>query len=175
MSNKKLIEVDLPLEDISLACVNERPLWRNHPSTIRWWARRPLAACRAVIFASMVDDPSTYLSEPEAQKERDHLHNIIRSLVKWKNINDKTILEMARYEIARSVARSHGETAPTEAVEVLHYLAEKAPSIYDPFCGGGTIPLEAQRLGLRARGSDLNPIAVVISKAMIELPTLVPR
>ena len=173
MSNKKLIEVDLPLDDISCECVNERPIWRNHPSTLlRWWARRPLAACRAVIFASMVDDPSTYLEEPEAQKERESLHRLIQQLVKWENTNNETVLEEARYEIAKSVARSHRETAPTEAVEVLQYLAEKAPSLYDPFSGGGTIPLEAQRLGLRARGSDLNPVAVVISKAMVELPYL---
>ena len=173
MNNKKLIEVDLPLDDISRECVNERPIWRNHPSTLlRWWARRPLAACRAVIFASMVDDPAEYMDEPEAQKKRDRLHRLIQQFVKWENTNNETVLEEARYEIAKSVARSHGETAPTEAVEVLQYLAEKAPSIYDPFCGGGTIPLEAQRLGLSTRGSDLNPVAVVISKAMIELPHL---
>lgn len=168
---KKLIEVDLPLDDINRASVSERPIWRNHPSTLhRWWARRPLVACRAVIFASMVDDPSTYLEEPEAQKERDRLHNLIGQLVKWKNINNESLLAKARYEIACSVARSHGEIAPTDADEVLHYLGEKAPTIYDPFCGGGSIPLEAQRLGLRARGSDLNPIAVLLNKAMIELP-----
>ena len=173
MSNKKLIEVDLPLDDISRECVRERPISLNHPSTLhRWWARRPLAACRAVIFASMVDDPAEYMDEPEAQKERERLHRLIDQFVRWENTNNETVLEKARYEIAKSVARSHGETAPTEAVEVLHYLAEKAPSIYDPFCGGGTIPLEAQRLGLSTRGSDLNPLSVVISKAMIELPHL---
>jgi len=136
----------------------------------RYWARRPLAACRAVIFASLVDDPSTYLDEPEAQRERERLHDIIRRLVVWQNSNAENLLAEARYEIAKSVARSHGDTAPKAPDAVLRYLAEKAPAVYDPFCGGGSIPLEAQRLGLRARASDLNPIAVLINKAMIELP-----
>ena len=167
---KKLIEVDLPLDDINRESAREKSIRHGHPSTLHlWWARRPLAACRAVIFASMVDDPSTYLKEPEAQKKRESLHELIREFVKWENINSETLLAKARYEIACSVARSFGETAPTDAYDVLRYLAEKAPPIYDPFCGGGSIPLEAQRLGLHARGSDLNPVAVLISKAMIEL------
>ena len=171
LDRKKLIEVDLPLDDINRESAREKSIRHGHPSTLHlWWARRPLAACRAVIFASMVDDPSTYLDEPEAQRERERLHNLIKDFVKWENTNNETLLAKARYEIARSVARSHGETAPTKAEEVLHYLAEKVPTIYDPFCGGGSIPLEAQRLGLRARGSDLNPVAVLINKAMIELP-----
>ena len=168
---KKLIEVDLPLDNINRESAREKFIPHRHPSTLhRYWARRPLAACRAVIFASMVDDPSTYLDEPEAQRERERLHGLIQQLVKWKNNNNEDLLAKARYEIARSVARANGETAPTEADEVLRYLAEKVPPIYDPFCGGGSIPLEAQRLGLRARGSDLNPVAVLINKAMIELP-----
>lgn len=170
-SRKKLIEVDLPLEDINRESARERSIRHGHPSTLHlWWARRPLAACRAVIFASLVDDPSTYLDEPQAQEEREDLHEIISELVKWENTNNENVLAKARYEIARSIARSQSETAPTDADAILHYLAEKAPPIYDPFCGGGSIPLEAQRLGLCARASDLNPIAVLLNKALIELP-----
>ena len=168
---KKLIEVDLPLEDISSACVNERPQWQKHHATLhRWWARRPVAACRAVVFASLVDDPGTYLDEPYAQEERQRLHDFISELVKWENTNNENLLAKARYEIACSVARSYGETAPTDSDEVLRYLAGRVPAIYDPFCGSGSIPLEAQRLGLRARASDLNPVAVLLNKALIELP-----
>lgn len=172
---KKLIEVDLPLDDINRASARETPIWRGHPSSLhRYWARRPLATCRAVIFASMVDDPSVcpeVFRTPESQDtERDRLHDIIRDLVKWENNNNAAVLAKARYEIARSIARSHGETAPMEADAVLRYLDEKALPIYDPFCGGGSIPLAAQQLGLRAVASDLNPVAVLLNKAMIELP-----
>ena len=172
---KKLIEVDLPLDDINRESARETPIWRGHPSSLhRYWARRPLATCRAVIFASMVDDPSVCPEEfrtPESQDtERDRLHDIIRDLVKWENNNNAAVLAKARYEIARSIARSHGETAPMEADAVLRYLDEKALPIYDPFCGGGSIPLAAQQLGLRAVASDLNPVAVLLNKAMIELP-----
>ena len=171
---KKLIEVDLPLDDINREASREKSIRHGHPSTLHlWWARRPLAACRAVIFASLVDDPSACeeFRTPEAQDvERDRLHDIIRELVKWENNNNETVLAQARNEIARSVARSHGETAPTEADAVLRYLDEKALPIYDPFCGGGSIPLAAQQLGLRAVASDLNPVAVLLNKAMIELP-----
>ena len=122
----------------------------------------------------MVDDPSSWPGEfppGEAQNdERKRLHDIIKRLVVWENGNDEAMLAEARYEIARSVARSRGETAPKEPDEVLRYLNDKALPVYDPFCGGGSIPLEAQRLGLRAVGSDLNPIAVLITKALIELP-----
>ena len=172
---KKLIEVDLPLDDINRESARETPIWRGHPSSLhRYWARRPLATCRAVIFASMVDDPSVcpeVFRTPESQDtERDRLHDIIRDLVKWENNNNAPVLAKARYEIARSIARSHGETAPMEADAVLRYLDEKALPIYDPFCGGGSIPLAAQQLGLRAVASDLNPVAVLLNKAMIELP-----
>ena len=172
---KKLIEVDLPLDDINRESGREKSIRHGHPSTLHlWWARRPLAACRAVIFASLVGDPSACPTEfptPEAQAaERKRLHDIIQRLVLWQNRNDENLLAEARGEIAKSVARSHQETAPTAPDAVLRYLAEKAPAVYDPFCGGGSIPLEAQRLGLRARGSDLNPIAVLINKAMIDLP-----
>ena len=176
---RKLIEVDLPLDDINRESAREKSITRGHPSTLlRWWARRPLAACRAVIFASMVDDPSSYLddsTEDEQRAERERLHNIIRQLVKWESTDEnkpgvKILLAEARYEIARSVARSRGETAPTDPAEVLDYLREHTLPIYDPFAGGGSIPLEAQRLGLKAVASDLNPVAVLINKALIEMP-----
>jgi len=173
---KKLIEVDLPLNDINCAVANEPTPTKGHPWRMHlWWARRPLTACRAVIFASMVDDPAECKKEfptAEAQvKERARLHNIISQLVKWDNSNNENVLAEARYEIARSVARSHDETAPIGTAAVLRYLNEKVPPIYDPFCGGGSIPLEAQRLGLRSRGSDLNPIPVLITKALVEFPS----
>lgn len=171
---KKLIEVDLPLDDINREASREKSIRHGHPSTLHlWWARRPLAACRAVIFASLVDDPSAceeFRTPKEQTEERARLHGLIKRLVKWENNNNETVLAAARYEIARSVARSHGETAPTETDEVLRYLDEKALPIYDPFCGGGSIPLAAQQLGLRAIASDLNPVAVLLNKAMIELP-----
>ena len=177
---RKLIEVDLPLDDINRESAREKSIRHGHPSTLHlWWARRPLAACRAVIFASMVDDPADCSDEfptEEAQRaERERLHEIIRELVKWESTDEsKTAgrerLAEARYEIARSVARTRGETAPTDPTEVLRYLKDKVRPIYDPFAGGGSIPLEAQRLGLRAVASDLNPVAVLINKALIELP-----
>ena len=171
---KKLIEVDLPLDDINREASREKSIRHGHPSTLHlWWARRPLAACRAVIFASLVDDPSAceeFRTPKEQTEERARLHGLIKRLVKWENNNNETVLAAARYEIARSVARSHGETAPTETDEVLRYLDEKALPIYDPFCGGGSIPLAVQQLGLRAVASDLNPVAVLLNKAMIELP-----
>ena len=177
---KKLIEVDLPLDDINRESALDKSLTHGHPSTLhKWWAGRPLAACRAVIFASMVDDPSSapdeFPTEYEQRVERERLHDILRKLVKWKNTDEskpgvKTLLANARYEIARSVARSLGDTAPIEPAEVLDYLREHTLPIYDPFAGRGSIPLEAQRLGLKAIASDLNPVAVLISKALIEIP-----
>ena len=172
---RKLIEVDLPLDEINAESAREKSIRHGHPSTLHlWWARRPLAACRAVIFASMVDDPSDCPEEfpgEESQRiERERLHNLIRQIVKWENSSDERLIAEARYEIARSVARSRNESAPTEAGAVLRYLNDKALPIYDPFAGGGSIPLEAQRLGLRAVASDLNPVAVLINKALIELP-----
>ena len=178
---RKLIEVDLPLDTINKESAREKSIRHGHPSTLHmWWARRPLAACRAVIFASMVDDPSDcpeYESRPEAEQraERKRLHKIIEGLVEWESTDERVpavqaLLADARYEIARSVARARGETAPTDPAEVLNYLRDKALPIYDPFAGGGSIPLEAQRLGLNAVASDLNPVAVLINKALIELP-----
>ena len=171
---RKLIEVDLPLDEINKESAREKSIRHGHPSTLHlWWARRPLSACRAVIFASMVDDPSSYMDDAEAAAmERSRLHDLIKRLVVWENSNDANLLAEARWEIARSVARSRNETPPDQANpdEVLRYLGDKALPIYDPFCGGGSIPLEAQRLGMRAVGSDLNPVAVLITKTLIELP-----
>ena len=177
---RKLIEVDLPLDDINRESAREKSIRHGHPSTLHlWWARRPLAACRAVIFGSMVDDPSgcpdEFPDEETQHKERERLHGIIKRLVKWKNTDEsrpdvKALMAEARYEIARSVARTRGEIAPTDPVEVLRYLNDRALPIYDPFAGGGSIPLEAQRLGLRAVASDLNPVSVLINKALIEIP-----
>ncbi|NDR55353.1 DUF1156 domain-containing protein [Aliiruegeria sabulilitoris] len=153
---KKLIEVAIPLEAINAASAREKSIRHGHPSTLHlWWARRPLAACRAVLFAQLVDDPSSLPDEfptPEAQDaERKRLFAIIEDLVKWENSTNEEVLERARAEIRRS-------------------CGGKLPPVYDPFSGGGSIPLEAQRLGLPAYGSDLNPVAVMIGKAMIEIP-----
>ena len=177
MQRKKLIEVSLPLEAINAASAREKSIRHGHPSTLHlWWARRPLAACRAVLFAQLVDDPSAWPEEFPAEenqaKERERLHGIIRDMVPWKATNDESILGKARYEIARSIARGRDESPPErgDPQEVLNYLAAHAPPVCDPFCGGGSIPLEAQRLGLRAHGSDLNPVAVLVSKATCEIP-----
>jgi putative DNA methylase len=207
MSNykKKLIEVALPLEAINREAAREKSIRHGHPSTLHlWWARRPLAACRAVLFSSLVDDPSECVAElmadtarrkaaemvlaaqrqawearksvfdkavaagvpassnplpgPEpkledilVETERERLFDIIRELVKWENSNDERVLNKARAEILRSTG-------------------DNPPPVYDPFCGGGSIPLEAQRLGLEAHASDLNPVAVLITKALIEIP-----
>lgn len=179
---KKLIEVNIPLQAINQESAKDASLTHGHPSTLhRYWARRPLAACRAIIFASMVDDPSEckeeFPTESDQNAERNRLHEIIKRLIIWKNSNDENILAEARYEIACSVARNNGENLDTfrekhknDPKAVLQYLNDHCPAIYDPFCGGGSIPLEAQRLGLRARGSDLNPLPVLLTKAMIELP-----
>ena len=179
---KKLIEVNIPLQAINIESAKDASLTHGHPSTLhRYWARRPLAACRAVIFASMVDDPSEcqdeFPTEPEQNAERTRLHGIIKRLVVWQNSNDENLLAEARYEIAYSVARNNGENLTffrkkfkNNPEAVLKYLRDHCPAVYDPFCGGGSIPLEAQRLGLRARASDLNPLPILLNKAMIELP-----
>ena len=174
---KKLIEVSLPLEAINKASAREKSIRHGHPSTLHlWWARRPLAACRAVLFAQLVDDPSAwpeeFPTEEDQARERDRLHGIIADMVPWEATNDEHILNKARHEIAHTLARGRGETPPSrdDAEAVLAYLAQYAPPVCDPFCGGGSIPLEAQRLGLRAYGSDLNPVAVLVSKATCEIP-----
>ena len=174
---KKLIEVSIPLEAINKASAREKSIRHGHPSTLHlWWARRPLAACRAVLFAQLVDDPSSWPERfpPGAaeEAERKRLHKVIEALVPWEASNDEAVLNAARWEIARSVAWGLGEEPPPagDGAAILAYLQAKAPPVYDPFSGGGSIPLEAQRLGLRAYGSDLNPVAVLIGKALVEIP-----
>jgi putative DNA methylase len=174
MIRKKLIEVSIPLEAINVASAREKSIRHGHPSTLHlWWARR------AVLFAQLVDDPSAWPDRypfPEIANtedgERKRLHRIIERMVPWEASNDERILNEARWEIARSVAWGLGEEPPPpgDGPKILDYLQTKAPPVYDPFCGGGSIPLEAQRLGLRAYGSDLNPVAVLISKALVEIP-----
>jgi putative DNA methylase len=167
---KKLIEVALPLDDINRAAAREKSIRHGHPSTLHlWWARRPLAAARAVLFAQLVNDPGdvptdrsgTIRSNKEVQQERERLFGIIRDLVKWENTNNKEVLERARREIRK---------AWTETCAMTGEDPNKLPPFWDPFSGGGSIPLEAQRLGLEAHASDLNPVSVLITKALIEIP-----
>ena len=153
---KKLIEVSLPLEKINAEASREKSIKHGHPSTLHlWWARRPHAAARAVLFAQLVDDPSSrpeeFPSVAAQDAERARLHALIEELAQWKNSNNEEILERAQLEIRKS---NGGELPP----------------VLDPFAGGGTIPLEAQRLGLEAHASDLNPVAVLINRALIEIP-----
>ena len=210
---KKLIEVALPLDAINTASAREKSIRHGHPCTLHlWWARRPLAAARAVIFAQMVDDPSGYvdvlLSDPKkrraaerelkkrvaghaakralasddaiaepqptleeviAEQERDRLFAIIDELVLWENTTNEAVLEPARREIWQSWRRACAENAAhPRAAEM--FDRHTLPAFHDPFAGGGALPLEAQRLGLEAHASDLNPVAVLINKAMIEIP-----
>ena len=226
---KKLIEVALPLEAINKESAREKSIRHGHPSTLHlWWARRPLAACRAVLFAQFVDDPDSdpayrkadsSVDEQAAGTKRAQLFNLIEELVKWENTNNDRVINAARAEIARCVAsrlieegklskdtitygegegqshpkgplsgeyrtawelvvHGHGDLdslqqrrtrlCPPDVVN--HFLATYTPPVLDPFAGGGSIPLEAQRLGLRAYASDLNPVPVLINKALIEIP-----
>ncbi|CAB4947358.1 MAG: DUF1156 domain-containing protein [Actinobacteria bacterium] len=153
---RKLIEVSLPLEAINRESAREKSIRHGHPSTLHlWWARRPLAACRAVLFSQLVDDPSAhpeqFPTDADQALERQRLFDIIERLVVWENINDEALLREAHKEILKSTGGT-------------------PPAILDPFAGGGSIPLEAQRLGLEAHASDLNPVAVLINKALIEIP-----
>ena len=171
---KKLIEVALPLEAINLASASEKSIRHGHPSTLHiWWARRPLAAARAVIFAQMVDDPSSYPdlfpTEKAQEKERQRLFKIIEQLVQWENTTNEKVLAAAREEIWQSWRRACAENADHPRAKEL-FDRRALPAFHDPFAGGGALPLEAQRLGLRAYASDLNPVAVLINKAMIEIP-----
>jgi putative DNA methylase len=175
---KKLIEVALPLDAINTACAREKSIRHGHPSTLHlWWARRPLAAARAVIFAQMVNDPGYQqgggfrygVNKAAAEVERDRLFKIIEDLVLWDNSNNEAVLARARAEIARSWRETCDlNKAHPEAAELFN--PEKLPAFHDPFAGGGALPLEAQRLGLESFASDLNPVAVTINKAMIEIP-----
>jgi putative DNA methylase len=171
---KKLIEVALPLEAINLASAREKSIRHGHPSTLHlWWARRPLAAARAVIFAQMVDDPSghpdIFRTEKAQEKERQRLFRIIEHLVKWESTIDETVLQQARDAIWQSWRHTCVENVDHPMAKEL-FNRYKLPIFHDPFAGGGAIPLEAQRLGLESYGSDLNPVAVLINKAMIEIP-----
>lgn len=173
---KKLIEVALPLDAINVASAREKSIRHGHPSTLHlWWARRPLAAARAVIFAQMVNDPGYErhlgrgVNKEKAAAERERLFKIIEDLVVWENSNNEEVLERARAEIWKSwretceLNKSHPQAAEL-------FDPEKLPGFHDPFAGGGALPLEAQRLGLESYASDLNPVAVTINKAMIEIP-----
>jgi putative DNA methylase len=171
---KKLIEVALPLEAINKASAREKSIRHGHPSTLHlWWARRPLAAARAVIFGQMVDDPSTqpdlFPTEKKQEKERQRLFRIIEDLVMWENTTNETVLQAARDEIWASWRRACAENADHPRAKEL-FDRKKLPAFHDPFAGGGALPLEAQRLGLESYASDLNPVAVLINKAMIEIP-----
>ncbi len=191
---KKLIEVSIPLKEINEACAREKSIRHGHPSTLHlWWARRPLAAARAVLFCQLVDDPSGYvdelvkdkarkaiaeqelLREPEGardlsprlrerliEKERERLHALVKELVIWENTTNEKVLNRARREIRASWLRHLRRKGLPEDTPM--------PPVLDPFAGGGAIPLEAQRLGMEAHASDLNPVAVLINRAMIEIP-----
>jgi putative DNA methylase len=153
---RKLIEVALPLDVINREAAREKYIHHGHPSSLHlWWARRPLAACRAVLFAQLVDDPSAHpelFPTEEAQRgERERLFRLIERLVPWEASNDEEVLTEAR-------------------AEILRFCGDEPPAVLDPFCGGGSIPLEAQRLGLVTYASDLNPVAVLITKALVEIP-----
>ena len=209
LTRKKLIEVSLPLDSINAASTREKSIRHGHPSTLHlWWARRPLAAARAVIFAQLVDDPSTYIDEllasPEkresaqrtlvqrqqtnsksadreeifdmvslreviAELERKRLFKILEELVLWENTTNERVLDQARNEIWQSWKRECAVNANHPQADEL-YRPDRLPVFHDPFAGGGSLPLEAQRLGLEAHASDLNPVAVLINKAMIEVP-----
>lgn len=179
---KKLIEVALPLDAINVAAAKEKSIRHGHPSTLHlWWARRPLAAARAVIFGQLVNDPASLWEfknpgqKPSLQQRggftqrRNYLFGLISELVKWENTSNEEILKKARAEIRQSwrevceLNKGHPDAATL-------FNPDKLPGLHDPFAGGGAIPLEAQRLGLEAFASDLNPVAVLINKAMIEIP-----
>lgn len=169
---KKLIEVALPLDDINAAAAREKSIRHGHPSTLHlWWARRPLAVARAVLFAQLVNDPGgergyyAGKTKEQAATEREELFEIIRDLVQWENTNNEEVLERAR----AAIRKSWRETCELNKGKP-GFDPDKLPAFHDPFAGGGSIPLEAQRLGLEAYASDLNPVAVLINKAMIEIP-----
>ncbi len=182
ISPKKLIEVALPLDAINAAAAREKSIRHGHPSTLHlWWARRPLAAARAVIFSQLVNDPEDLWwhqnpgAVPNKQvrghwtKARQRLFKIIEDLVIWENTTNEEVLERGREEIRKSW-REVCELNKTHPQAAELFNPDKMPGLHDPFAGGGAIPLEAQRLGLEAYASDLNPVAVLINKAMIEIP-----
>ena len=173
---KKLIEVALPLDEINAASVREKSIRHGHPSTLHlWWARRPLAAARAVLFAQLVNDPGYErelgrgMNKEKAEAERKRLFDLIKKLVQWENTTNEAVLAEAREEIWKSWRETCALNKNHPQAKEL-FNPEKLPAFHDPFAGGGAIPLEAQRLGLEAWASDLNPVAVLINKAMIEIP-----
>ena len=179
---KKLIEVAMPLDRINEAAAKEKSIRHGHPSTLHlWWARRPLAAARAVIFGQLVNDPSwrweleQHELEPPASlraswaASRQRLFSIIEELVQWENTNNRTLIAKARAEILKSWREVCVVNANHPLAATL-FNPNELPDFHDPFAGGGTLPIEAQRLGLKAHASDLNPVAVLINKAMIEIP-----
>lgn len=171
---KKLIEVALPLDAINKASAREKSIRHSHPSTLHlWWSRKPTATARAVVFAQMVDDPSAhpdlFPTEKRQEKERQRLFRIIEDLVLWENTTNENVLQQARDEIWQSWRYTCAENADDPRAKEL-FDRHTLPAFHDPFAGGGALPLEAQRLGLEAYASDLNPVAVLINKAMIEIP-----
>ena len=154
-ARKKLIEVALPLKAINDACIHEAtPGIRLHPRGLhKWWAQRRLASVRAVLFGSMVDDPSNFMDEKSADKERERLFGVIEKMVQWDSTYDERVLGAVRREISRACGKNR-------------------PEVIDPFCGNGSISLEAQRFGLYTFASDLNPVAVLITKALVEFPNV---
>ncbi|EHQ35993.1 DUF1156 domain-containing protein [Methanoplanus limicola] len=174
---KKLIEVALPLDEINAACKKEgNPFTPRHPRSLHiWWARRRIAAVRAVLFAQLVNDPGYErelgrgVNKEKAEAERKRLFEIIKKLVLWENTNNEQVLAEARAEIMKSWRETCELNKKHPQAKEL-FNPEKLPAFHDPFAGGGAIPLEAQRLGLEAWASDLNPVAVLINKAMIEIP-----
>ena len=173
-TRKKLIEVALPLEAINAASAREKSIRHGHPSTLHiWWARRPLAAARAALFAQLVDDPSSrpelFPTEETQSRERQRLFRMIEELVKWENTTNEAVLESARQEIRQSWRRTCEDNRDHPRAAEL-FNPDQLPAFHDPFAGGGSMPLEAQRLGLEAYASDLNPVSVLINKAMIEIP-----
>jgi adenine-specific DNA methylase len=145
MEDKRLIEVDFPLKEVSEESVREKNIRHGHISTLHiWWARRPLAASRATIFASLVPAP----------QDRDELRKkleFVAELSKWENSLSQRIIENARKEIKE-------------------FFGGRQPRVLDSFAGGGAIPLEALRLGCETHALELNPVAVLVLKAIIEYP-----
>ena len=164
---RKLIEVALPLDDINKEAAREKSSRVGHPSTLHlWWARRPLAAARAVLFAQLVNAPKT-------EAEREELFDIIKELVKWKNIDNQVLLARAKKAIMTSWQQICEDNKDHPDAKKL-FNPKQLPAFHDPFAGGGAIPLEAKRLGMTSYASDLNPVAVLINKAMLELPSKFP-